>query len=262
MGSNFQLSKWYLDCVTEDGAVFIGYSAQLNWGHLSINYSSILEHRDSTGAEVKTLLRKQSSPKKEKSLIFWSFPPLGIEGTWNALSAPTGQKLFESNQKEVEWQCYQPHSRTLIRTKQKPPLEGFGYAEHLTMTIQPWDLPLNELHWGRFLSETDSLVWIDWRGEMTKTLVFHNGVQVKNGVVNDNEILVDQGRILLTLEENCVLRKGMLISTVISKIPGLKKILPERILKTHECKWRSRGLLKKETVQSRGWAIHEIVKFG
>ena len=35
-GSNFRLTKWYLDCVTVDGTVVIGYAARLHLHGMSI----------------------------------------------------------------------------------------------------------------------------------------------------------------------------------------------------------------------------------
>lgn len=50
--SSFLLSKWYLDCVADDGGVFLGYAAKLSWKGLSLNYASVLQ--SGPGQETKT----------------------------------------------------------------------------------------------------------------------------------------------------------------------------------------------------------------
>jgi hypothetical protein len=40
--SPFSLSKWYMDCVADDGTAFVGYHARLRWRRLTIHYASIL----------------------------------------------------------------------------------------------------------------------------------------------------------------------------------------------------------------------------
>jgi hypothetical protein len=92
--------------------------------------------------------------------------------------------------------------------------------------------------------------------------VFHNDVQVEGALVTDNEVIFDDGRLSLALEEKLVLREGPLIKTALSMLPGIRGIAPIRSLNTYECKWRSRGFLKKQQMPvSPGWAIHEIVRW-
>jgi hypothetical protein len=130
------------------------------------------------------------------------------------------------------------------------------------MSIKPWQLPIDELRWGRFLSNSDAVVWIDWIGEVKQSLLFHNGVRMNNCSITDNEIKINGNEIVLALTEKSILREGRLVSTMLSRIPGIDKIVPAQILQTHECKWRSRGVLKKKDFPpTSGWAIHEVVRF-
>src|SRR2546423_3960326 len=76
-------------------------------------------------------------------------------------------------------------------------LEGLGYAERLTMTIPPWRLPFEELRGGRFLSDGDALVWINWRGAHTLNLSFPNGVCVEDALVKDSEGAAGETRLTL-----------------------------------------------------------------
>ena len=47
-----RLTKWYADCVTPDGALFIGYVAHLTLGPLRLDYTASIE-ADSPGAPVR-----------------------------------------------------------------------------------------------------------------------------------------------------------------------------------------------------------------
>lgn len=58
VGTSFALSKWYLDCVSERGDVFIGYAASLSWKKIRLHQVAALscvdEHTPGTefgGAE-------------------------------------------------------------------------------------------------------------------------------------------------------------------------------------------------------------------
>jgi hypothetical protein len=259
---DFLLSKWYLDCVSDTGDVLIGYVAQLRWRSLIIHSSSLLLQPNGEPTEVKTSLHKISVPAISERSIYWKAPRLGLEGNWQATAAPLRQTLLGSELGCIEWHCLQPSSRAAIRLGQAPCIEGLGYVEHILISIPPWRLPIDELRWGRFLSETDALVWIDWRGSHPLTLVFHNGFQYEDLQVTDWGITGDSNRPTLTFSERQILREGQLIKTALSVVPGINKLLPLAGLQTCECKWRSRGVLSdQETVRGSGWAIHEVVRF-
>jgi hypothetical protein len=41
----FVLSKYYLDCVSDDGDVFIAYAAEVRWHALALSYTAVLVRR-------------------------------------------------------------------------------------------------------------------------------------------------------------------------------------------------------------------------
>jgi len=261
-GTDFQLSKWYLDCVADNGDTFIGYSAMLHIKGIAINFTSILSHSDKSGTLTEISLRKSSFPQIKDETIHWSFPPLKIKATWHTLAQPIHQQLYETSEGSIQWSCLQPNSDADVYFGKGGHVRGKGYVEKIEMTIKPWQLPIDELRWGRFLSNTDAVVWIDWVGEAKQSLLFHNGVQMNNCSITDNEIKINRNEKVIALTEKTILREGRLISTILSKIPGIEKIVPLKILQTHECKWCSRGILKKKDFSSTtGWAIHEVVRF-
>jgi hypothetical protein len=259
-GTSFLLSKWYLDCVADDGRAFIGYSARLSWRALSLNYASALRCRPGRKAETITTLQESFAPRADGSAVRWSSPRLKVGGTWEADAPPIKRTLLESSDGKIEWHCWQPRARAEIHVGGNARLVGRGYVEQLTMTIPPWRLPFQELRWGRFLSEQDALVWIDWRGAHSLNLSFHNGARVEHASLTDDELAADGVR--LALDCGTVLREGALVETALGTIPGIQRLFPFRILRTHERKWLSRGRLQKPAAEPvAGWAIHEVVRW-
>ncbi|MGA3286199.1 MAG: hypothetical protein ABSD46_02100 [Bacteroidota bacterium] len=259
---NFSLRKWYLDCVADNGDTFIGYSGALHWKALTINYSSTISTRGNSGTRTKTSLREVLSPQISDRRIDWSSKALNLVGTWALMSEPIQRQLYDSPEGTVTWSCVHPRSKADISLGPKEHIAGLGYAELLELTVKPWQLPIAELRWGRFLSESDVLVWIEWRGAAPLSIVFLNGKQIRNASISDEQVAIDEDRTVLTLTEKTELRKGVLVSTALSAIPGIAAIVPARMLHTYECKWRSRGVLSTNgSLCSSGWVIHEIVRF-
>jgi len=258
--SNFYLSKWYLDCVSEAGDVLIGYAARISWKGLSINFSSLLLRRAHHVAETKTSLRELRVPLIEGSVLHWNSPELDVKGTWKPLEQPIRRKLLEDDAGSIEWNCISPRSEAKISIGTGLSFEGLGYVEQLTMSIPPWKLPFDELRWGRFLSDRDALVWIDWKGTNNFSVVFHNGVELEDAVVSDEGITSQETTVLL--DRHNVLRTGPLLKTSLAVIPGIRKLFPSRTLMTEESKWLSRGSLKNLNGDAcSGWAIHEVVQW-
>lgn len=263
---DFLLSKWYLDCVGEKGEAFIGYAATLYWKGLNLHYASFFTHDRAIrggGKTTRTTLSVSSQPEVSSDGIHWSSPALKIEGYWVPLSPGIDRRLLNIPDGALQWKCFQPHARASIRLDGSHTIEGFGYVERIDLSIPPWQLPIDKLRWGRFLSERDALVWIEWVGsEHGQVHLFYNGRRVNDCAISDTGIAFDQNRSVLTLRDRQVLRQGALVSTALSMIPGIARLFPEKILRTRECKWLSRGgLAVGDSPLSEGWAIHEIVNF-
>ncbi len=232
----FHLSKWYLDCVTADGQVFLAYWARLRWRALTLNYSSVLDGPCS--------IKPCPEPACAGDRVEWHAPELGVDGVWHALDPAASRTLYDSNG-AVDWHCVLPRGRAEIRYGNQC-LHGLGYVEQLTMTVPPWRLPIDELHWGRLLTESGSLVWIDWRGPSPLQVVLRNGVLADSALVAE-----------VHLDRSLVLRDGVLGGTALSVVPRIDRLFPFRILQVQETKWRSHGVLDGVS----GWAIHEVVRW-
>src|SRR5687767_9538504 len=121
------LSKWYMDCVTDAGDVFIGYAATVGSRALSINYSSILEQQNAEAPTAHTSLRF-AAPEVSGSTITWSSPSLKVIASWTALSPPMERTIFESESGEIEWRCIAPIADAEVYLQDQPCRKGLGYV--------------------------------------------------------------------------------------------------------------------------------------
>lgn len=249
-----------MDCVSDNGDVFIGYMATLHWRKIALSYSSILLHPRNGVTRTATSLRTGATPVVSTSATRWTSRALGVEGTWQAVDRPVQRTLVETEAGSIDWRCEHPRAHAEIVLADGNRITGPGYVEHLAMSLPPQRLPIDELRWGRFLSDTDSMVWIDWRGPRPMSLVVHNGVALDAPVVTDSGVVSATGTPVLTLHDHQVLREGALLKTALASVPGIDRLFPARLRQTYECKWCSRGTLHTGD-PANGWAIHEIVRF-
>lgn len=259
--SSFTLSKWYLDAIGDDGDVLIAYAAEVRWRALAIRYTSTLVQRAGSETRVRATLRRADSPSFSDGALTWASPALEVAGRWKPLESEARDTILARDEGRVEWRCHVPRARAEIEIAGEPPIRGLGYAEHLTLTLAPWRLPIDELWWGRFLSEDASLVWIDWRGPHSHQLVLLDGCAIGPARIDENGLTAEDGSMSLALESPRVLREGALGKTALSILPAVETVLPVRILATEETKWAARGTLHRGSSTTRGWAIHEVVRW-
>lgn len=258
--TKFKLIKWYGDCIAPNGDTYIFYYGVAEWRGITWKYGSELELCEGREPRARYSLRPGSGPRSTGRGMEWVSRALQFAGSWEQQDPSFSETIYENEAGGIHWNCLQPRAKCVLELRGNQKIEGLGYLERLEMTIPPWGLPIRELHWGRFLSETDSLVWIDWRGLHSKRLVLHKGVPCSSAKIERNEILFGQDG-TLRLAENVVLREGQMGKTALSTIPGLRRLLPRGILEVKECKWRSKGLLVSGGRTSHGWAIHEVVQW-
>lgn len=256
---SFRLTKWYLDCTSEAGDAVIAYWAQLEFGALSLSYSSLLELRGEGPPCSELSLQPVEPPRAEGDRLTWRCEALGLEGTWSSLAPPLPvERLLDTSEGEVRWECRQPLARVELSTR-RGATRGLGYTEVLRITAIPWEMPIDELHWGRFVSSTTSLVWVDWRGPHARRVVRLDGAEVAGVSVDDRGLAGPDLR--LRFDESRLLRRGALGRTVFSSVPGIDRFAPLRMLATDETKWVSRSTLERAGARVGGHCVHEIVRW-
>lgn len=258
--NNFLLKKWYLDCVAENGDAAILYVAILQWRTLSLAYAGLLTiSGDNVASDFS--LRDTAEPESVAERIRLCLPSLHAEGSWIARRAPIRRTIYENEHGKVEWHCLQPMAEVDLLLRADVRIHGLGYAECLTLSLLPWHLPLSHLQWGRYLSDEDAMVWIDWQGPVPKRVIVHNGEERQADSIDESHLAFSSPDGRLELDRGLVLRHGRLGDTVLSKISLLAGLLPKKMLTVDECKWRSRATLRTTNAMSSGWAIHEVVQW-
>jgi len=266
INSRFFLSKWYLDCVDEKGAAIIGYITKLRWRRIEVPYTSILIFKPDRDISLRYRIHHPNLPKMNGNILFWQDPQFGIKGEWERDSDPLEARIFDSDEGNIDWQCYLPRAKVQVDISNDVLIKGMGYAEHLIMSIEPWKVPMDQLRWGRYGSNTDHLIWIKIKSGTSRQWVWYNGTPVENAEICDDYIFLPDQGIDLQLDRSRTIEKEKKIYNVVRSIlaylPGLNKAIPGSFLNSNETKWISRGILKQhDKIVSQGWAIHELVDF-
>jgi len=259
--SSFHLTKWYLDCVSERGDLVIGYSALLQLGLLKFPLAGRLYRIDGRTENAASLTRRWLQPQQDSGSLTWNCPKLDIQGVWKPLSAPVQRVLLEDATGSVVWDCVQPSADVTVRLSGGSEIRGLGYAERMEITVPLWKLGIRTLQWGRFVSKSDSVVWIVWHGQRPLSLLIHNGIEIPDGKVEQDRIILKQDRQLI-MDEPQILRQGVINDTALSSIPLVRAVLPKWLRKIDEQKWLCRGRLElADGISTHGWVIHERVSF-
>ena len=256
--SKFRLSKHYLDCVAPDGHAVIVYAAALQWHGLTLCYSSILSAPPDEPVSATTSLESFTAPHADSTGAIL-FHHGDFRGRWSASGDPIVRTLYSIPAGKIIWTCLAPHPSVRLQLADRT-ITGTGYAEHLSLTLPPWELPIHTLRWGRYLSAEDSLIWIQWRGPHPLDLLLHNGNSILAAPSIDNRGLTAPN-LTLEMPGPRTLRDGSLLTTAFANVPLLAKLFPHSILRTHETKWLSPATLCTPSHSSTGHAIHELVTF-
>lgn len=271
---SFHLSKWYLDCVTEDGSAFIGYWARLRWGALALEYAAAL--LAPLGVEPRQVqsLRSPSPPSHSGATCTWECAPLQLVGRWDAEAPPVCLDLLETPAGGIRWSLHQPRAQARIRFLGAggfgagvEEIAGRGYVEELELTILPWQLPFDVLLWGRFLAAGHDLVWIRWERGAEPEASRRQFVLLDGALAGADTQVTQEGVRLPDGADLCFgasrpLREGPLAANVFRAVPGLTALLPARFSEAYESKRLSRSILRlAEGAPAEGWSIHEVVRW-
>lgn len=270
-GDDIQLEKWYLDLTTPAGEVFIGYWARLRACRMSITWSRWSLSDAGREPTFKTSLSAENPPAEAQSplletegkQISWKHAALGIEGEWLSRFPFYQKELLEQQHGSVQWHCHCPAGEARLRVGERG-LAGVGYAESLSVSLPPWRLPIEELHWGRFIGADTSMVWIRWRGPRPLNLVLVNGRPFPVTHIDQDGVATQE--CVLRLQKVRGLSEAHLGAALRSSIRPFRWIVPKSIFPANEQKWLSAGLLQGHNQHpvepTPGWAIHEQVRFG
>jgi len=257
-----RLRKWYLDLVTPGGDVLVAYWGDVRFHHARFTYSGLLTSRRGAPPSTRRSIRAAEPPEEAGGLVRYRNPRLSIDGIWKETAPPLRERLFESAEGSVDWECVMPRADAKVKLENGERLEGTGYVERLEMSIAPWKLPLDELRWGRWHGPTETVVWIDWAGPLPLTRVFFDGEREERAAVRDDAVTLPSAGAVVRFSGREPLREGTLGSTLLSRLPLLLRALPAWTHGIVERKWRGRGsLCRAGEKASEGWALYERVTF-
>lgn len=258
---SFALTKWYVDCVADDGRAVIGYWASLAWRGLALTWQSVTLHAPGEPPVTRSCLASGPPPTPAGDTITWDAPSLACVARVESRQRHIEERLLDCERGTVEWRVEAPVAAVSFDLHGFAPVRGSGYTERIVIGVPAWDLPIRELRWGRWLDSlaTRSLVWIDWRGEVPRTWVFVDGIRVPGAVVTDEGVSADG--MTFTLGERRTLQARK-FSDIAATIPPLRAVAPKSILALQETKWCSAGVLRERNAAAQsGCAIHELAVF-
>jgi hypothetical protein len=255
----FELVKWYLDTVEPDGSAAIAYWTSLKWLGVNNNWHDLSRYDLGKPPAEQSSGKDVPPPFVADGHIAFQSAPLALETMHEAATPGLSLTLFESSDGRVQWECLAPSARARF-DRGGVTTAGAGYVERMTMTIPPWQLPIAELRWGRWMNDalTTSLVWIDWRGALPRRWVVFNGTLHDGAVVRDDGVDLDAGRLALgaprTLHDRSV-------GKLLRGISGLARIAMHIPLAWDEHKFCCRAAFTGANGESTsGWSIHELVR--
>jgi hypothetical protein len=260
------LTKWYLDGTSDDGEAIILYWAHLRYRRLQVRYAAMLWSRSGAPTIHRWRLRAGPPPQYDQSRrqCTWACPALGVNGTWNSQAPPAMRTLLATPQGDLTWHCLLPAARVSIVLPGGKRLECHGYVERLEMSLLPWQLPIDDLRWGRFVADDLSVVWIEWTGPSPLRLALVDGIASPVEHIDETGVYLEDGRRLLLRPER-TLRDGTLGATVLNIAPAVVRLAPRGLLGVQETKWLSRGSWQgppsSRPPSRQAWAIHELVRF-
>jgi hypothetical protein len=257
----FALVKWYLDCVADDGRSAILYSSTLAWGPVRASWHSLALHEPGRKAIHRSSLESIPLPEHRATGLVWDASPLGCTVLCTPALAPISRRLIDLADGAVDWRCEVPAGSVALALPDRPTLTGRGYAERLEVTLPPWRLPIDELRWGRWISDSgsQSLVWIDWAGPRPRTDVYLNGQPRAGGTVVHHR--VEARDVSLGLSGRRVLHSRPL-SSGLAGLAAILAMLPPAWRGVEDTKWISRAQLHSlDAPAEAGWCIDEFVRF-
>ena len=92
----FELSKWYLDCVSPAGDVIVAYRAELRWGRIRLPYASVLFRPAGGAPTFQSAVRASLEPEQTGDTLSWAVGSLGFAGCWESLAESTSVSVYES----------------------------------------------------------------------------------------------------------------------------------------------------------------------
>jgi hypothetical protein len=256
----FRLTKWYVDCLDAGGRVAIAYWVSLRYRTLGFAWSSVAVYEPDRPVRRTSALGRAAEPRLDGRSLTWRDPAIETAVEAEVLQAGTSVQLFARGAGSVEWTCAAPAADVSLRAPGGALVRGRGYAERLVLTLPPWQLPIRELRWGRWIATEArrSLVWIDWRGPASATWVLRDGALCPGATVTNTDVCAGGERVAIGARQLLHSRR---LDDVLGGIAPLRRLVPAAVLAIEDTRWASRAPLQSPDGASvTGAAIAELVR--
>lgn len=255
-----RLRKWYADVVTPDGALAICYVATLSAGRVRVHYSAVLES-EAPGAPLRQRQRWRAGRVVDGDEVGVDLPALGAAGTWGAGVGTQPQTIVQTDAGRITWQALRLAAPVTLTTPART-YAGTGYAEVVEVTLPPWQVPLRDLAWGRFVADdgTLGLTWIVADGlAFAATGPATCAIDPDLGTVNAGRVRSADDSWTLRWDGAQPIRRELVHRTILGRFAPLAAFLPRGLRGLHEDKRLSRGAYTDAGRTSEGWVVHERV---
>jgi hypothetical protein len=257
----FLLDKWYLDVVTSRGDAVIAYAARLRWGAIRAALASVLVNtRDGAHRETKTV-RGVESPRREGDDLAWRNAVLHARGQWRRDAPPLRRTLASTPEGTIRWTCHMPRALASLQVGDVT-YAGLGYAERLRLTLPPGKLPFRTLRWGRHISDTHALVWIDWCDDGRHRWVWLDGTEQPDAVVTDAGVGDLAGGAALCVGDARDIVHDDVLGRVNDVLPALARRVAGPLAGMREHKEVARSsIVGSGRALDDGWTVREVVRW-
>jgi hypothetical protein len=254
----FQLHKWYLDCVSPQGDVFIGYAARLAYGPLRLDYGARISLGPSNDAAVQKQSLSFGTLEVGDAAVRWVNHALGVDGSWSRGTPIEKTTILDGECGRIDWECLGSDSTVDVEVDGIR-MTGQGYAEQISMTVHPWRVPFDKLRWGRYAGDDggSSVVWIDLSGDVRRNWIWVDGREIGQGIVDRDGVRGDG--IVLEFKESELIRRDNVATSLLGNFALLTRLLPRRLGSIHEEKLVTRCALDARGLTSTGTSINEVV---
>lgn len=255
-----RIDKWYLDLVTNAGDVAIAHHAIVAMAGLRIGYAALLV----SAADGTTRIDRHRaawrtsrvpSPLRDDGTVTWRLPGVA-EGTWraDATAPPAPAIALTEVPPTVDWTPVMAAADATLACTGGPALVGRGWVERLAVVAPRPRLPIDVLHWGRFVPDDPDdaarLAWIRWEGPRPLDAAWC-GVDAVDP---------DHARDRLTLTSGREVRLGSLDDTVLRRIPRWARRFGRGLADWREERSVHRAELATDAGSRSGWVVRERVE--
>src|SRR5262245_44549571 len=171
----FTLEKWYVDTLSDDGAVLMLYFGRVSiCGRPLARFTADLFLPD--GAVVRGHASVESPrvdgdtvvygpATMERHRIVWKTDGLSGDLAWTPRHEPVELRapFLRDGDRSLTWTVEIPDADvtgTLLWNGRERPFTGRGYRDRVWFDVAPWRFPIRELRWGRVVAGSSAAVWV------------------------------------------------------------------------------------------------------